>query len=104
MSMTSSLKAAHPAAGRPLLIILLFFSLYGNASAQNTFHDAIRNYQDAVAILNTGDTLHGQIDNREWLITPHEIEFVQKEQKRIFTALDLKEFQGRRQYLPVGQG
>lgn len=79
--------------GISALIILILFTISGNAFAQLTFQEAIKNYQHGIVIPNTGDTIHGQIDNREWSINPSTIEFVQKDKKKTFTATDIKGFQ-----------
>lgn len=75
-----------------VLMILVLFTMSGNTFAQVTFNEAIKNYQHGTVISHTGDTLHGKIDNREWLITPSMIELVQKDKKKIFSATDIKEF------------
>lgn len=73
-------------------VVLLCFSLLGNVYGQANFKEAISNYQDAIVISNTGDTLRGKIDDREWTRNPHSIKFFQEGKEKTFTAKDIAGF------------
>lgn len=90
MKFTSAKLKEHPK--KVLAFTILFFIIAGNAFAQTTFKEAIKNLQPGRVITLSNDTLQGHIDNREWSANPASIEFIQQEQKKRFTVTDIKGF------------